>query len=78
MKRTIAEEGILLKIVRQSDMSHFGMHQAMDERPIHDKASSNSSAYCDIDEVLYVSCRTPTPFGQRRCIHVRIKCDWKV
>src|SRR5260370_11727314 len=75
---TFAGKRILDDIVRQTNMPHLRVHQAMDQSAINDRSSSDASTDGQIDKVLNVLRSAPTPFSNRCRVYISIESNWYV
>jgi hypothetical protein len=74
----VTGERILGEIVRQADMPHLRMHQAMDQFAVNDRTASNAGTNCEINEIPNIVRSAPTRFSKRCRIHVGIESNWYV
>src|SRR5581483_2415933 len=75
MKWTATRIAVLLPIMRDSNMPHFGVNQAVQELPIHDDAATDSGPNGEVEEVRNRLRSSPTCFAQGGCVHVRVEAD---
>ena len=78
MIRAVTGERILGEIVRQADMPHLRVHQAVDQLAVNDRTASNASTNCEINEIPNILRSAPTRFSKRCRVHVGIEGNWYV
>src|SRR5688572_4104704 len=73
MGGTSACKGVVFPIVRHADMSHFRVHQSMDDTTSYDRATPNARAHGDIETIFNVARSAPLGFSKSCGIHIRIE-----
>jgi len=66
MKRAVAFEGVKRFIVRERDVSHFGVQQAVRKLPVDQRPTADACADCQVDEGIQSLGSAPAPLSQRR------------
>ena len=73
-----AGERILVRIMRNANMSHLGVEQSVDDLAVHYGSAADSGSYGEIEEVGNATARTPAGFACGRRIDVGIKANGNV
>src|SRR5258707_3790488 len=71
--RAATGERILGEIVRQADMPHPRVHQAMNQLAVNAGTASNAGTNCEINEIPNILRSAPTRFSKRCRIHVGLE-----
>src|SRR5690242_6403207 len=71
MKWAAAFERITFLVMRQGDVSHFWVKQAVHKLAIHDCAASDACANSNIHECVQALCRTPKSLAQCCAIDIQ-------
>ena len=61
--------------VRNADVTHLGMEEAVQHAPIGDCAAADSRAHGEIKEIRQPLCGSPASFAEGGSVHVRIEPD---
>src|SRR5450432_468977 len=61
--------------MRNPNVSHLRMHQAMENAAIDDGAAADASANSEIDEVSQVLGRSPAGLAERGRVHIGVKTN---
>src|SRR5215204_2096431 len=78
MRRATACKGVFFPIVRYADMSHFRVHQSMDDTTSYYRATPNARAHGDIETIFNVARSAPLGFSKSCGIHIRIESEGNI
>src|SRR5205085_11986730 len=76
MKGTAAGIRITRQIMRNANVSHLRMHQAMQNPTVDNRASADPCSHREVERIREVLCRAPARLPKSRCINIGIKTDW--
>ena len=78
VKRAPARIGIGLQIVRNPDVPHLGVQQAMNDFAIDQRAAADAGSHGEVEDVSDAATGSPAGFAGRRGVHVGVEADRNV
>src|SRR5690242_17988754 len=66
-------EGVGFSVVRQANMTHLWMQQAVHQPVVAEAATTYASTHCQVEKRGQALSSTPMPFAQRGGVHVSIE-----